>query len=197
MAHSDPGMDTAALLVIDAQETFKASPRWEQRNNLRFEANVTELIRAFHAANRPVIYVLHSDSDPGWTTDSPDYKLMSFLDRRDDEMLLHKTSHNAFTTTQLGRVLQQQGVRRIVVTGIRTEQCCETTARVGFDLGYAVDFITEATLTFPSPKVGDPSAPVLSAADMVERTEYALRGRFARIATVADIVAELAVLQSA
>jgi nicotinamidase-related amidase len=121
---------------------------------------------------------------------------MDFLDRRDDEMLLHKTSHNAFTTTELGRVLQRAGVRRIVVTGIRTEQCCETTARVGFDLGYDVDFVTEATLTFPSPKSAEPGAPVLSAEDMVERTEYALRGRFARIATVADIVAECAVLSS-
>jgi nicotinamidase-related amidase len=196
MAASDPGMDTAALLVIDIQDNFKASPRWAQRNNPQFEANVTELIRAFRAAGRPVIYFLHSDSDPGWTTDSPHYRLMDFLDRRDDEMLLHKTSHNGFTTTQLGRVLQKQGVRRIVVTGIRTEQCCETTARVGFDLGYDVDFVTEATLTFPSPKSSEPGAPVLSAEDMVERTEYALRGRFARIVTVADIVAQCTVLSS-
>lgn len=196
MAASDPGIETAALLVIDIQDTFKASPRWELRNNPQFEANVTELIRAFRAANRPVFYFLHSDSDPGWTTDSPHYKLMSFLDRRDDEMLMHKTSHNAFTTTELGRVLQRQGVRRIVITGIRTEQCCETTARIGFDLGYDVDFVSEATLTFPSPKSAEPGAPVLSAADMVERTEYALRGRFARIATVAEIVAECAVLSS-
>jgi nicotinamidase-related amidase len=192
MALSDPTMDDAALLVIDAQDNFKASPRWAQRNNPRFEDNVTELIRAFRAANRPVIYFMHSDSDPGWSKESPDYKLMSFLDRRESELLLHKTSHNAFTTTELGRVLQRQGVRRIVVTGIRTEQCCETTARVAFDLGYDVDFVSEATLTFPQTH-GDRT---IGADDMVERTEFALRGRFARIATVAQIASECAVLSS-
>lgn len=192
MALSGPTMNNAALLVIDAQKTFEASPRWAQRNNPKFEEHVSELIRAFRAANRPVIYFLHSDSDPGWTTDSPNYALMSFLDRRDDEMLLDKTSHNAFTTTELGRVLQRNGVRRIVVTGIRTEQCCETTARVGFDLGYDVDFVTEATLTFPATH----GHKTISAEDMVERTEFALRGRFARIVTVAEIVSECAALSS-
>src|SRR5215469_3236221 len=136
MAASDPSILNAALLLIDVQETFSALPRWAQRSNPQFEANITELIRAFRAANRPVIYFLHSDTDPGWTTDSPHYKLQSFLDRRPDEELLHKTSRNAFTTTNLAQILQKQNVHRIVVTGIATEQCCETTARIGGDMGY-------------------------------------------------------------
>lgn len=188
MAASDPTLDSAALLVIDVQETFKALPRWQHRNNPAFETNVSELIRAFRAANRPVFYFLHSDSDPGWTPDSPNYRLMNFLSPREGEALLHKTSRNGFTTTSLGRLLQQQGVRRIVVTGIQTEQCCETTARVGSDMGYDVDFVTDATLTFP---LEDHSTDAI-----VKATEHSLRGRFARIATTAEIVAECAALSS-
>ena len=73
----------------------------------------------------------------------------------------------------------------------------ETTARVGSDLGYEVTFVTDATATFPIPH---PDAPAdrsveeiladprtLSAADIIERTEWVLAGRFATIRSVADL----------
>jgi nicotinamidase-related amidase len=86
-------------------------------------------------------------------------------------------------------VLAAKGVERLVVTGISTEQCCETTTRVAADLGYDVDFVTEATRTFPiaDPATGDS----LSTDEVVRRTEFVLRGRFARIATVDGLVEEL------
>jgi nicotinamidase-related amidase len=65
------------------------------------------------------------------------------------EPQLTKTSHNAFTTTNLQQLLTQQGITEVIVCGIRTEQCCETTARVAFALGYHVPFVTEATATSP------------------------------------------------
>lgn len=188
-----PGLDQGALIVIDVQETFKVLPRWQHRNNPKFEANVAALVAAFRAAGRPVIFVLHSDTDEHWETTSPYYRLMDFLSPLPGEPILHKTSRNAFTTTNLAQLLVQQGVRRIVVTGIQTEQCCETTTRVGADLGFTVDFVTEATLTFPIQKVAGDDSVVLSTESIVERTEYALRDRFARIATVDDVTRELQV----
>lgn len=190
-----PSLDEAALLVIDVQETFTIMPRWGRRNNPDFEANVSALVAAFRAAGRPVIYVLHSDADEHWEATSPYHRLMDFLSPLPDEPTLHKTSANAFTTTNLAQLLVAQGVRRIVVTGIQTEQCCETTARVGSDLGFAVDFVTNATLTFPIQKVAGDDSVVLSTDEIVERTEYALRRRFARIATTGEIVRELQVAQ--
>jgi hypothetical protein len=65
------------------------------------------------------------------------------------EPQLTKTSHNAFTTTNLQQLLTQQGITEVIVCGIRTEQCCETTARVAFDLGCHVTFVTDATATSP------------------------------------------------
>ncbi|HYZ16779.1 MAG TPA: hypothetical protein VE591_10280 [Candidatus Acidoferrum sp.] len=79
-------------------------------------------------------------------------------------------------------------------TGIQTEQCCETTARVAGDFGYDVDFVSEATRTFPIP---GPGGVELDADAIVERTEYALRGRFARIASVDQIIAEVTALETA
>jgi hypothetical protein len=57
--------------------------------------------------------------------------------------------------------------------------------------------VTEATLTFPIPKTLEPGSEVLPVDDVVERTEYALRRRFARICTVDDVSTELALRKSA
>lgn len=175
-----------ALLVIDIQDSFRISPaRWASRNNPRFEENVTELIAAFRDAGRPIVFVLHNDSDPGFRVGDPEVRLMSFLDKRDGDPLIVKNTRNAFTSTDLQARLDALGVKHVTVCGISTEQCCETTTRVAADLGYDVDFVTEATATFP---IG-----TLSTDAIVERTEAVLRGRFARIVTVSEIREEMLV----
>jgi nicotinamidase-related amidase len=175
-----------ALLVIDIQDSFKYDPaRWASRNNPAFEQNVTELISTFREASQPVIFVLHNDTDPGFRPGDPEVRLMDFLDRRDGEPLVVKNTRNAFTSTDLQQRLDALGVRKVVISGISTEQCCETTTRVAADLGYDVDFVTEATATFP---IG-----ALSTDAIVERTEAVLNKRFARIAKVSDVKEELLV----
>ena len=190
-------MEQSALLVIDVQDSFKAGPRWARRSTPDFEENVSRLIEAFRAAGRPVMYFLHSDEDEHFSVSSPHYKLMDFLKPRPDEPILHKTTRNCFTSTNLVPLLLERDVRRIVVTGIQTEQCCETTTRVGADLGFDMDFVSEATMTFPIPKTLEAGSEELPVEAILERTEYALRRRFARIATVDDIVRAFAVSKAA
>jgi nicotinamidase-related amidase len=182
-------IERSALLVVDAQDSFKATPRWERRSNPRFEENVDRLVQAYRAAGLPVIFVLHTDPDPEFETTSPFFKLMDFLEPQPGEPVIVKNTRNAFTSTNLQELLRERGVERLVVTGIQTEQCCETTTRVAADLGYDVDFVTEATMSFPitHPETGE----VLTTDEIVRRTEFVLRGRFARIATVEGLVGEL------
>lgn len=191
MLHSkDIPISQSALLVIDAQDSFKLGERWAQRNNKDFEKNVGRLVELYRHHGLPVIYFLHSDEDPGFERSSPHYKLMDFLAPRNTEPLLHKDTRNVFTSTGLPALLMEKGVRRVVITGIQMEQCCETSARVAADLGYAVDFVTEATMTFPIPNHDKPGEE-LGVEAIRERTEYALRRRFATIATVEQIADEL------
>jgi nicotinamidase-related amidase len=180
----------SALLVVDAQDSFKATPRWERRNNLEFEKNVGALIEAYRVAGLPVVFFLHTDSDEGFATDSPFFKLMDFIKPLPDEPVLIKNTRNCFTSTPLQPYLLEKGVRRVTIAGIQMEQCCETTARVAADLGYAVDFVTEATMTFPIPNWDSPGQE-LGVDAIRERTEYALRRRFARITTVVQLTKEL------
>jgi nicotinamidase-related amidase len=183
----------SALLVVDAQESFRVGARWARRNNLAFEANVAALVDAYRAAGLPVIYFLHTDDDPGFEPDSPHLRLMDFLAPRADEPVMLKDTRNCFTGTTLQARLLGLGVRRLAITGIQMEQCCETTARVAADLGYAVDFVADATLTFPIPHRDRPGEE-LGVDAVEERTLYVLRGRFARIVSTAALVEELAAL---
>jgi nicotinamidase-related amidase len=190
MSHREIPIERSALLVVDIQDSFKAIPsRWERRSSPGFEDKVDHLIRAWRDASLPVIFFLHTDPDPGFDTASPFFKLMDFLSPTPEEPVLLKNTRNAFTSTNLQEILKEKGVERLVITGISTEQCCETTTRVAADLGYDVDFVTEATMTFP---IADPeTGGELSTDEIIRRTELVLRGRFARIATVDGLTAEL------
>lgn len=183
-------IEASALLVIDVQDSFTANAaRWATRSNPAFERNVARLVDAYRAAELPVIWILHQDGDELFRAGSPYVRVQAFLQPREGEPVIHKTTRNAFTSTDLADRLAALGVRRLAIAGIQTEQCCETTARVAGDLGYDVDFVTGATLTFP---ITDPATGDVQPADAITRaTEFSLRGRFARIATVEALAAEL------
>lgn len=194
MLHSaDVPLAQSALLVVDAQESFRVGPRWARRNNLDFERNVAALVEAYRAAELPVFYFLHTDDDPGFTVGDPAVRLMDGLEPRAGEPVLYKDTRNCFTGTTLQAKLLALGVRRLAIAGIQMEQCCETTARVAADLGYAVDFVIDATLTFPIPNHDVPGEE-LGVREVEERTVYALRRRFARIVRTSELVAELETL---
>jgi len=184
----------SALLVIDAQDSFKVGPRWAKRNNPAFEKNVSSLVEAYRAAHLPIVFFLHNDSHKAFAKDTSSFKLMDFLNPRKDEPVMIKNTRNCFTSTTLQPYLIEKGVRRLSITGIQMEQCCETTARIAADLGYAVDFDTEATMTFPIPNWDKPGEE-LGVDAIRERTEYALRRRFARITTVNQLTKELTGVQ--
>jgi nicotinamidase-related amidase len=199
-------MSTRALIVIDVQESFRQLPDWSLISNPDIVSDVARLVAHARESGDLVVWVLHAEPGSGGVFDpaSGFVRYQDGLAAAPGEPELHKTSHNAFTTTNLGQILTAQGVREVAVCGIRTEQCCETTARLASDLGYEVTFITDATATNPIPHrslleslgeadeltpqqlLADPRT--LSTDAILERVEYALAGRFARIATVDEVV---------
>lgn len=172
--------EKTALLVIDVQQSFLHAPYFDGSGLPTFLAAQQKLIDGAEAAGIPIIQILHIDNDHAFRQDSG---LIHVLDgiRITPTVTFYKNRHSAFIGTDLDKWLKSQGIERLIVSGIRTEQCCETTTRHGSDLGYTVDFVTEATLTFPMTHV---SGTVFSASDIAKRTELVLSGRFARITTV-------------
>jgi len=192
-------MSRTALIVIDVQESFRVRPNWQLVNHPDIAERVDRLVRAAREKGDLVVWVLHTEPGTGGAFDPAEghVRLIDGLEPLPTETMIRKTSHNAFTTTNLQQLLTQNGVSEIVVCGIRTEQCCETTARVGSDLGYDVVFVTEATATMALAHwsirddatveeiLADPRT--LTAEQVAERTEYVLAGRFATVRTLDEL----------
>src|ERR1700761_8219718 len=197
---------TRALIVIDVQESFRQAPLWPAISNPDIARDVARLVDGARAGGDLVVWVLHAEPGSGTPFDpaSGHVRYLAPLAPAAGEPELTKTSHNAFTTTNLQQLLTQRGIRELVICGIRTEQCCETTARVASDLGYQVTLVTEATATNPiahrdappeqtvEELLADPRT--LPAGAVIERTVYALAGRFATIATIEEVTGRQATL---
>lgn len=175
----------AALLVIDAQESFRRRPYWSDADAPRFIERLQALIDGAKARAMPVVQIFHIEESGDFSLASGHVVALAPLKIQPDAVF-HKRRHSALVGTGLDVWLTQRGVRRLMVSGIRTEQCCETTTRHASDLGYPVDFVSEATLTFAMSDAGGRS---WSPAEIKARTELVLAGRFARIATVDEALA--------
>lgn len=173
---------TTALIVIDAQQSFAHRPYFEPTEVPAYLAAQNRLIEGFQAAGLPIVRVFHVQPDAsGADPFSPQSGLVRPLDGLrsfDAATTVHKTRHSALVGSGLDVWLTKQGIHRLVISGIRTEQCCETTTRHASDLGWDVVYVPEATLTFT---MTQPNGSPLTPAQLRARTATVLDGRFARV----------------
>ncbi|MFL1491885.1 cysteine hydrolase family protein [Pseudomonas antarctica] len=176
-------MTRKALIVIDAQHSFRHSTYWSENDLPAYLEKQQALIDGCVQHGIPVIQVLHVEDQGHFSLASGNVRALSELSINPD-VVIHKRYHSAFAGTPLAARLTEMGVTTVIISGIRTEQCCETTTRQASDSGLNVDFVSEATMTFPM--THERSGRVYTAAEIRERTELVLEGRFARIASVAQ-----------
>jgi len=170
------------LLVIDAQESFRHRPYWSSNDAEGSIGRLQQLIDGARAQGVPVVQIFHVEEEGVFSLASGHVKTITGLSIAPDAVF-YKRSHSALVGSGLDVWLVQNGIRRLIVSGIRTEQCCETTTRHASDIGYNVDYVTEATLTFA---MTDRRGRVWSPQEIKERTELVLEDRFARIVTVEE-----------
>jgi nicotinamidase-related amidase len=173
---------TTVLLVIDAQESFRHRPYWTSNDAERFIGRLQQLIDGAKAQGIPVVQIFHVEEEGVFSLSSGHVKTITGLSITPDAVF-YKHSHSALVGSGLDVWLVQNGIRRLIVSGIRTEQCCETTTRHASDIGYYVDYVTEATLTFA---MTDRRGRIWNPLEIKEHTELVLEGRFAHIVAVED-----------
>ncbi|MFI5476353.1 cysteine hydrolase family protein [Streptomyces cacaoi] len=186
--------ENAALVVIDVQKGFEELDFWGSRNNLGADDNIAALIDVWQGTGRPVVFVRHDSVKP----ESPlrsgyvgnDFK--EYVQERRGkgagaELLITKTVNSAFLgTPDLGAWLTAEGISQIVVAGIQTNMCAETTARMGGNLGYDVLFAYDATYTFD---LEGPFGWRWFAEELAQASAVSLHGGgFARVVTTQEIV---------
>ncbi|MFH6781249.1 MULTISPECIES: isochorismatase family protein [Methylobacterium] len=178
-------MSGTALLVIDVQESFRHRPYWDEADLRPYLDRQQALIDGAVAKNVPVVQVFHVEDQGDFSLASGHVRALEPV-RIAADAVFHKRRHSALVGSGLEVWLTRNGIRRLIVSGIRTEQCCETTTRHASDLGHDVDYVAEATLTFA---MTDAAGRHWSPAEIRARTELVLAGRFARIATVEEALA--------
>ncbi|MFC4278884.1 isochorismatase family protein [Achromobacter aloeverae] len=179
-----------AVLVIDVQESFRRRPYWDETELPAFRRAVQDLVDKAASAGVPALRIFHHEPEaPADDPFSPRSGLVRTLEdiRYEPVETFHKTVHSALYArspagTTLEHWLRAHGIEEVLVCGIRTEQCCETTSRHASDAGFQVRFVADATLTFPMVSAAGRR---YSAADIRDRTTLVLDGRFARIVDAA------------
>ncbi|UUU39120.1 cysteine hydrolase family protein [Streptomyces sp. NBC_00162] len=181
----------SALLVIDVQKGFDDASFWGPRNNPAAEENIAALMDAWKASGRPVVLVQHASRVAGsvLAPDQPGYAFKELVEqRRYESLLVTKTVNSAFYgTPDLADWLTARGIGQVVVAGIQTNMCVETTARMAGNLGYDVLVPLDATHTFD---LAGPEGLALTADELATATAVNLQGgSFARVVTTAQLLA--------
>ena len=180
----------SCLIVIDAQESFRQRPYWSEVIAQPYFAAQNALIEGCSAAGLPIVRVFHVDSPATaanpFAIESGFVRPIEGVAPFEAAATFTKHRHSALVNSGLDVWLTQQGIGRLIVSGIRTEQCCETTTRHASDLGWSVDFVTEATHTMP---LTDATGHTWSVEEIKARTAAVLNGRFARVTTIAGALA--------
>jgi nicotinamidase-related amidase len=182
--------EDAALVVVDVQAGFD-DPWWGRRNNPDADRNIAALVEAFASSGRPLVFVRHDSTNPDSPLhpDRPGNELKAYLTQA-PQLVVRKTVNSSFHgSPDLDEWLRAQGICQLVIVGITTNHCCETTARVGGNLGYDVLFVLDATHTFD--RTG-PDGECYSADQLAAVTAANLHGEFATVTTTAELLAECA-----
>jgi isochorismate hydrolase len=150
-ARPTPGR--CALLVIDMQQYFLslASP---------IIGNILSVIEACRYKDVRIIFSQHGHKDVSkdggmlaeWWGDlieygSKEWELINSLKPLDTEGVLDKNRYSVFHSTGLDESLKSRKIDELIITGVMTNCCCETTARDAFVKDYRVFFVSDATAT--------------------------------------------------
>ena len=181
-------LEASALIVIDVQLGFDDDAcYWGARKYPDCDDNIRRLLDAWRADGRRVVLVRHDSADP-CSPLHPGQAGNAFKPgiHGPHDLLVTKRVNSSFHgAPDLDAWLRGHDVAQIVVCGITTNHCCETTSRVGGSLGYGVRFALDATYTFD--RTG-PDGTRMTAAELARATATNLHGEFAAVVATADLL---------
>lgn len=190
-------LTNAALILVDVQEGFR-DPWWGRSSGLEAAySKIARLGREWNSHGLPVVKVRHDSQN----SESPLFaggagnRLVEGVGSLDDDVLVTKTVNSSFLgAPDLADWLRRRDISTIVVVGVQTNACVETTARMGGNLGFSVIVPLDATATFDleGPALeGNP--PIrLTAEELMRATAVSLHGGgFAHVTDVSVVLSSL------
>jgi nicotinamidase-related amidase len=180
-------MTQTALILIDWQQGFDDLDYWGNRNNPDAEANAEKLLAHWRKSGLPVFHAKHDSTEPQSRLhpDHPGNALKAFAEPVDGEPLYGKNVNSALIGTALETDLRAQDISKLVLCGITTDHCVNTTTRMAANLGFDATIAADACATFDR-KLPDGR---VFPADLVHDVALAsLNEEFAAVKTVDQII---------
>ncbi|RED56574.1 cysteine hydrolase family protein [Cohnella lupini] len=171
----------AALLLVDVQNAMFSYESSLYREDEVMD-NIVGLVSKARASEVPVIYIQHTGYDDGdeFLEGSHTWQIDPRIQPLVTESVIMKTTCDSFHKTGLEEELRKRNIENLIIAGMQTEFCIDTTSRRAFSMGYGVTLVKDAHSTFDSAN--------LTAAQIVEHHNYVLGGAFARLTATNDIV---------
>ena len=179
-----------ALLIIDIQNDYFPGGAMELVGSPAAGAQAGRLLQAFRERKLPVIHIQHVSVRPGATFFLPGTRGVQIHESvapLAGERVVQKNFPNAFRGTPLLEDLRRLEVGRLVIAGMMTQMCVDSTTRAAADLGFQCTLAHDACAT-KALAFGGATVPAESV-----QTAFlaALNGLFARVQTAAQVLEAL------
>jgi nicotinamidase-related amidase len=140
-------MTRQALILVDIQNDYFPQGKWPLVGAEAAADNAARLLAAFREAGDPVVHIRHeftSTDAPFFAPGSDGAKLHPKVLNRPDEPVVLKHFVNSFRETELQSILDEQGIKDLVIVGSMSHMCIDGITRAAADLGYGVTVIHDA-----------------------------------------------------
>jgi len=139
-----------ALVIIDIQNDYFPAGNYELVNSVEASLKAKDLLEHFRQRNLTVVHVRHLSVRPGSTYFIPGTEgaeIHASVQPLPDEKIVTKNYPNGFRETDLHDYLLEQDIEHLVIAGMMSHMCVDSTARAGKDLGYRVTIAEDACAT--------------------------------------------------
>ena len=173
-------MSDTALVIIDIQNDYFPGGAMELEGAEAAGAKAGAALAAFRAKKLPVFHVRHLSVRPGATffiPGTPGAEVHASVVPAAGEAVIEKNFPNSFRATGLKQRLDDAGIKHLVVAGMMTQMCVDSSVRAAADLGYRVTLLSDACAT-RAQSFGGESVP---AAQVQRAFLAALNGLFAKV----------------
>ncbi|WP_082383945.1 cysteine hydrolase family protein [Chryseobacterium sp. ERMR1:04] len=189
-AQKRENMENTALLIIDVQNDYFKGGKMTLVGAEEAGKKTQQVLAYFRKNNLPIINIKHIATNEGADFFLPDTKgaeINSVVEPKSGEKVIVKHYPNSFRDTELLEYLQSKGIKNLVITGMMTDVCVESTTRAAFDLGFSNTIISDATATRDRELFGK-----VVKAEEIQRSFLAgisrLGNLYARVITTADLL---------
>jgi len=137
---------TTAVLVIDVQQALRTGAE-SAYDIIRVIDRINAVSAKARAVGAPVVLIQHEETEGPFKFGSDGWQLASGIETRSDDVRVRKTTPDSFNRTELHALLQARGITHLVICGLQSDFCVDTTVRRALALGYEVVLVSDAHST--------------------------------------------------